>query len=159
MNGDGSYTGDTTGDGLVDTWDLSWKVERLSNGVIQLYDGPGCKDPNSSGQASNTYLSNAQTHFNHGLGNLIMHNGNSKNNYGSRLTTSQNWLRSRYTEGGGVSSEEISYVQHLEEPKTIEFKRDCQTISQLDFHFRNNLGEKIRPTRGVLKLNFKIPRN
>ena len=48
------------------------------------------------------------------------------------------------------------YAYNTENVLKIPFKKNCQTISKLDFQFKDELNAVIVPTRGLVKVKFEL---
>ena len=160
-NGDGEFTDekrqDDSGDGKIDgDFQYHWRLERLSTGDVQSQITEGGWHVQAIMKQNPAMISSAQSHMNVGFGNLLLHNGNTQNGYASRVQDCQTFLKQRYTGEASASPTENVTTYNLETEKRIEFKSNCQTLSQLDLKFRNSEGTLIKPKGGLVKLRFTV---
>ena len=74
-----------------------------------------------------------------------------------RFNHSVAWIESVFTGDTQVSQSATTYYAYnTEQTLNVPFKKNCQTISKLDFQFKDELNTLITPARGLLKLKFQM---
>ncbi len=97
----------------------------------------------------------------HIFGPLLLVNGTDQ----VQFDTSVNWIKNWFglstsgnsnSESSEAASATLNHAYNLEESEKITFKQNCQTLSTLDFTFRDESGAVLEPARGVLRLKFRV---
>ena len=108
---------------------------------------PGGSNPS----AAAWYVSTAQASMTEIMSHIFVLTGNDA----TKNSTVRDWMVAKYT-GEGIEQQVGTYTYNLENEKRIEFKQHCQTVSKIDFSFRDESGALLTPTRGIVKLNFRV---
>ena len=70
----------------------------------------------------------------------------------------EDWMTAKYT-GEGVQQSVGTYTYTQDAPERIAFKRNCQTVANIDLRFKDESGTAFTPTRGFLKMKFNVPKS
>ena len=108
---------------------------------------PGASNPS----AGAWYVSTAQATMNEIMSHIFVLTGNDA----TKNSVVRDWMVAKYT-GAGIEQQVGTYTYNLEKEQRIEFKQHCQTVSKIDFRFRDETGKLLCPTRGIVKLNFRV---
>ena len=131
---------------------FNWTVERLDTNVVVT---ALATEDSLSAQSATLYLGQNSSTFSHVLGHMAIVSGNTTS-AATEITTVQTWMKAKYD---GATTTTIGYTYSKQESDKIMFKRDCPTVSTIDFAFKDESGTLIAPSKGFVQLEFIIPRN
>ena len=145
-------TQDNTGDGSIDDYEFFFSFKHLETGAVTTEIAPRSVTLNPTAFQYFRF-GRANLNFNVVQGPCIMYNSPSTD----RFNHSVAWIESVFTGDTQVSQSATKYYAYnTENVLKIPFKKNCQTISKLDFQFKDELNAVIVPTRGLVKVKFEL---